>query len=163
MKTFKYISRLVLVALLSIILVFVIAFVFRILRVEKETKIIKSTHFDVTFNGEWIPWIKKVPSVSIETHMVDQTDLIIPTVDTLRHEDLLYSWLSEHKPVILCGPPGSGKTMSLFSSLRKLPELEVVGVNFSSSTTPGRSPRSWPAPWIASRRRWTTRRSPPPS
>jgi hypothetical protein len=32
-------------------LVFVIAFVFRILRVEKETKIIKSTHFDVTFNG----------------------------------------------------------------------------------------------------------------
>jgi hypothetical protein len=33
-----------------------------------------------------------------------------------RHEEALYAWLSEHKPVLLCGPPGSGKTMTLFSA-----------------------------------------------
>ena len=44
--------------------------------------------------------------------------------------------LAEHKPLILCGPPGSGKTMTLFSALRKLPYMEVVGLNFSSATTP---------------------------
>lgn len=37
---------------------------------------------------------------------------------------------------VLCGPPGSGKTMTLFSALRALPDMEVVGLNFSSATTP---------------------------
>jgi dynein heavy chain 1 len=37
---------------------------------------------------------------------------------------------------MLCGPPGSGKTTTLFSTLRKLPDMEVVGLNFSSATTP---------------------------
>ena len=57
-------------------------------------------------------------------------------MDTVRHEDVLYSWLAEHKPLLLCGPPGSGKTMTLFAALRKLPNMEVVGLNFSSATTP---------------------------
>ncbi|KAF9438119.1 hypothetical protein BGZ76_009650 [Entomortierella beljakovae] len=93
--------------------------------------------FDVNINsGEWIPWQSKVPVIEIETHTVAEADVVIPTVDTVRHEEVLYSWLSEHKPLILCGPPGSGKTMTLFSALRKLPEMEVVGLNFSSATTP---------------------------
>ncbi|RKP34414.1 P-loop containing dynein motor region D4-domain-containing protein, partial [Dimargaris cristalligena] len=87
-------------------------------------------------SGDWLPWQSKVPVIEIETHKVSEADVIIPTVDTIRHEDVLYSWLSEHKPLILCGPPGSGKTMTLFSALRKLPDLEVVGLNFSSATTP---------------------------
>ena len=36
-----------------------------------------------------------------------------------------HSWLAEHKPIVLCGPPGSGKTMTLFSALRSLPDMEV--------------------------------------
>ncbi|KAI8361054.1 dynein heavy chain [Mortierella sp. GBAus27b] len=93
--------------------------------------------FDISItNGEWLPWQSKVPVIEIETHTVAEADVVIPTVDTVRHEEVLYSWLSEHKPLILCGPPGSGKTMTLFSALRKLPEMEVVGLNFSSATTP---------------------------
>ncbi|EGE05638.1 protein kinase subdomain-containing protein [Trichophyton equinum CBS 127.97] len=87
-------------------------------------------------HAEWIPWQSQVPSIEINTHSVTQTDVIIPTLDTVRHEDVLYSWLAEHKPLLLCGPPGSGKTMTLFSALRKLPNMEVVGLNFSSATTP---------------------------
>ncbi|CAO3629084.1 unnamed protein product [Cunninghamella echinulata] len=93
--------------------------------------------FDIaTSTGQWVTWESKVPVIEIETHKVSEADIIIPTVDTIRHEEVLYSWLSEHKPLILCGPPGSGKTMTLFSALRKLPDMEVVGLNFSSATTP---------------------------
>ena len=52
-------------------------------------------------------------------------DIVVPTLDTVRHELLLYTWLAEHKPLVLCGPPGSGKTMTLFSALRALPDYEV--------------------------------------
>ncbi|EER38945.1 dynein heavy chain [Histoplasma capsulatum H143] len=93
--------------------------------------------FDVSLpKAEWTTWQSQVPSIEINTHSVTQTDVIIPTLDTVRHEDVLYSWLAEHKPLLLCGPPGSGKTMTLFSALRKLPNMEVVGLNFSSATTP---------------------------
>ncbi|KAJ5148038.1 hypothetical protein N7526_001390 [Penicillium atrosanguineum] len=93
--------------------------------------------FDVTLpKSEWTSWQSQVPSIDINTHSITQTDVIIPTVDTIRHEDVLYSWLAEHKPLLLCGPPGSGKTMTLFAALRKLPNMEVVGLNFSSATTP---------------------------
>lgn len=87
-------------------------------------------------NGEWTAWQSRVPVIEIEAHSVTAADIVVPTMDTVRHEEVLYSWLSEHKPLMLCGPPGSGKTMTLFSALRKLPDMEVVGLNFSSATTP---------------------------
>jgi dynein heavy chain 1, cytosolic len=93
--------------------------------------------FDVSLpQAQWTTWQSQVPVIEVNTHSVTQTDMIIPTVDTVRHESVLYSWLAEHKPLMLCGPPGSGKTMTLFSALRKLPNMEVVGLNFSSATTP---------------------------
>ena len=93
--------------------------------------------FDITLpKAEWVSWQSQVPSIDVNTHSITQTDVVIPTVDTVRHEDVLYSWLAEHKPLLLCGPPGSGKTMTLFAALRKLPNMEVVGLNFSSATTP---------------------------
>lgn len=93
--------------------------------------------FDVSLPlAEWTPWQAQVPTIEVNTHSITQTDVVIPTLDTVRHEDVLYSWLAEHKPLLLCGPPGSGKTMTLFSALRKLPNMEVVGLNFSSATTP---------------------------
>ena len=67
-----------------------------------------------------------MPQVEVETHKVASPDVVIPTIDTVRHEALLYTWLAEHKPLVLCGPPGSGKTMTLFSALRALPDLEVM-------------------------------------
>ncbi|KAJ9053275.1 dynein heavy chain [Entomophthora muscae] len=93
--------------------------------------------YDVAIaDGSWVAWQTQVPTIDIETHTVAEADVVIPTVDTVRHEEVLYSWLSEHRPLMLCGPPGSGKTMTLFSALRKLPDMEVVGLNFSSATTP---------------------------
>ncbi|XP_073494500.1 cytoplasmic dynein 1 heavy chain 1 isoform X2 [Phyllobates terribilis] len=92
--------------------------------------------YEVSISGEWLPWQSKVPQIEVETHKVAAPDVVVPTLDTVRHEALLYTWLAEHKPLVLCGPPGSGKTMTLFSALRALPDMEVVGLNFSSATTP---------------------------
>ncbi|KAJ1930559.1 dynein heavy chain [Tieghemiomyces parasiticus] len=85
---------------------------------------------------DWTPWQAAVPAIEMETHQVAAADVIVPTVDTVRHEAVLYAWLAERRPLLLCGPPGSGKTMTLFGALRKLPDVEVVGLNFSSATTP---------------------------
>ncbi|XP_022096690.1 cytoplasmic dynein 1 heavy chain 1-like isoform X2 [Acanthaster planci] len=92
--------------------------------------------YEVSITGDWSPWQNKVPQIEVETHKVASPDVVVPTLDTVRHEALLYTWLAEHKPMVLCGPPGSGKTMTLFSALRALPDMEVVGLNFSSATTP---------------------------
>lgn len=86
--------------------------------------------------GQWVAWKTKVPTKELDAQRIAGTDVVVPTIDTVRHEDLLYSWLSEHLPMVLCGPPGSGKTMTLFSALRALPDFEVAGLNFSSATTP---------------------------
>lgn len=79
----------------------------------------------VCITGEWQSWQGKVPQIEVETHKVAAPDVVVPTLDTVRHEALLYTWLAEHKPLVLCGPPGSGKTMTLFSALRALPDMEV--------------------------------------
>ena len=92
--------------------------------------------YQVDITGEWSPWVNKVPNIEVETHRVAAPDVVVPTLDTVRHEALLNSWLSTHVPMVLCGPPGSGKTMTLFAALRSLPDFEVVGLNFSSATTP---------------------------
>ncbi|KAI6221986.1 Dynein heavy chain, cytoplasmic [Aphelenchoides besseyi] len=85
---------------------------------------------------QWQPWSRKVPKMEIEANRIAAGDVVVPTMDTVRHELLLNTWLSERKPLVLCGPPGSGKTMTLLSALRSQPDMDVINVNFSSSTTP---------------------------
>lgn len=87
-------------------------------------------------SGKWVSWQERVPVIEIETHSVNSAEVVIPTIDTIRHEEILYSWIVERKPLILCGPPGSGKTMTLMNALRTLPDVEMAGLNFSSATSP---------------------------
>ncbi|KAF5093945.1 hypothetical protein D0Z00_003775 [Geotrichum galactomycetum] len=109
--------------------------VFAILGIEASNQVL--VDYDVSLpDAKWEKWEDKVPHVSLDTHSIIKTDVVIPTIDTMRHESLIYGLLNAHKPIVLCGPPGSGKTMTLFGALRKLPNLDVVGLNFSKATTP---------------------------
>ncbi|ETM34531.1 hypothetical protein L914_18397 [Phytophthora nicotianae] len=87
-------------------------------------------------DGEWRQWLRSIPQLDLESHQVLSTDVVVTTVDTIRHVEVLRGWLSQHRPLILCGPPGSGKTMTLTSTINSLPEFEFASLNFSSGTSP---------------------------
>ena len=87
-------------------------------------------------DGGWTEWSAAVPKIEIESHKVTSSDVVITTTDTVRHVEVLRAWLSTHKPLILCGPPGSGKTMTLSAILESMSEFILASLNFSSGTTP---------------------------
>ena len=87
-------------------------------------------------DGEYELWSDSVPRTEIESHRVSATDVVITTTDTVRHSDLLAAWLSSRLPIVLCGPPGSGKTMTLTSVLQSIQGVVLTSLNFSSRTTP---------------------------
>lgn len=86
--------------------------------------------------GEWVEWKSKVTFTELEPHMVTDPNTVVSTVDTLRHESLIRAVLSEHKTLLLCGPPGSGKTMIFLEVLKRLPFLDVLQLNFSKESSP---------------------------
>jgi dynein heavy chain 1 len=87
-------------------------------------------------NGEYELWSESVPRMEIESHRVSATDVVITTTDTVRHSAILGAWLDSRIPLVLCGPPGSGKTMTLTSVLKSTQGAVLASLNFSSRTTP---------------------------
>lgn len=63
-------------------------------------------------DGEYEPWSDSVPRMEIESHRAAASDVVITTTDTVRHSEILGAWLNRRETIVLCGPPGSGKTMS---------------------------------------------------
>ncbi|KAJ2806040.1 dynein heavy chain, partial [Coemansia guatemalensis] len=76
--------------------------------------------------AEWVAWNSRVPRVELEAHSVAAADVVVPTADTLRHEDVVRAVLAARRPAVLCGPPGSGKTMTLLAALRRVADADVA-------------------------------------
>lgn len=87
-------------------------------------------------DGEYELWSDSVPRMEIESHRAAASDVVITTTDTVRHSDVLGAWLGRRIPLLLCGPPGSGKTMSLTSVLQSMQSVVLANLSFSSRTTP---------------------------
>ena len=51
--------------------------------------------------NQWKTWKSKVPNTDIASEKVSDADVVIPTVDTVRHQEILKSWISEHRPFIV--------------------------------------------------------------
>ena len=65
--------------------------------------------FEVRIDGgDWSPYEERVDAVELESRQVVRADVVIDTVDTARHTDVINSWITDRRPLILCGPPGSG-------------------------------------------------------
>ncbi|KAM9910471.1 hypothetical protein OXX69_004465 [Metschnikowia pulcherrima] len=85
---------------------------------------------------DWDSWAASVEHVDLEPNQVLDPGVIVPTVDTVMHETLIHGVINKHSPLILCGPPGSGKTMTFLKALRSSSNLELISLNFSKDTTP---------------------------
>ncbi len=87
-------------------------------------------------NGIWKLWTASVPQAKLESHhILIDSDVMISTVDTARHTEVLKAWIYRRRPVILCGPPGSGKTMTLAATLKVMPDVVLAHLSFSTSTS----------------------------
>lgn len=84
---------------------------------------------------DWQPWSRDVAESDLESHQVLDPTTIVTTIDTVVHESVIRGVLERHAPLILCGPPGSGKTMTILRSLRDLPDFDFIPLNFSKDFT----------------------------
>jgi dynein heavy chain 1 len=86
--------------------------------------------------GDWIPYLDRLEKSNTVLADSQHQDMIIRTTDTLYYENLIFSFLEERKPILLCGPPGCGKSMMILSCLRSLPDVSFTVINFSSTSNP---------------------------
>ena len=87
--------------------------------------------------GLWTPWAASLPTPrELPPDAVLDTSLVIPTIDAARVTAALRGWLAARSPLILAGPPGSGKTLLINAALASLPDTRAAWLSFSASTTP---------------------------
>ncbi|EGV61784.1 hypothetical protein CANTEDRAFT_131278 [Yamadazyma tenuis ATCC 10573] len=86
--------------------------------------------------GEWIKWSSRIQPADLEPSQVSNPNTVVQTTDTVRHKSLIHSIMNEHKTLLLCGPPGSGKTMTFLEVLKTAPNLDILQLNFSKESSP---------------------------
>ena len=85
--------------------------------------------------GSWCSWAQLAPEPTLAPEDAGSPDCVVPTSDTVRHEWLVDSWLSRVPLTILCGPPGTGKTMTLTAALSRRTNVRLVTLPCSSATS----------------------------
>ena len=66
-------------------------------------------------DGEWAAWQRRVPQTEVPTAKAAASDVVVRTLDTVRLAAGLGAYLRTRRPLLLCGPPGCGKTLTLSS------------------------------------------------
>ncbi|QLQ78573.1 hypothetical protein HG537_0A08200 [Torulaspora globosa] len=70
-----------------------------------------------------------------ERYTITKANTIVPTVETLRYEKCISDMLKVGRPIILCGPPGSGKTMLINNIVLREKNFQLVSMNLSKDTS----------------------------
>ncbi|KAJ3055760.1 Dynein heavy chain 10, axonemal [Rhizophlyctis rosea] len=92
-------------------------------------------HFDPT-ELQWVPWNNYVPAYEHKRNMPFY-EILVPTMDTVRHTWLLQKLMHIKRPVLFVGEVGTSKTVTVQNYVRQLPTDRnlVLNINFSSRTT----------------------------
>ncbi|KAJ3097104.1 Dynein heavy chain 10, axonemal [Phlyctochytrium planicorne] len=92
-------------------------------------------HFD-TVELQWISWSHYVPQYE-HTRGISFHEILVPTMDTVKHTWLLERLVGIKKPVLFVGEVGTSKTVTVQNFLRQLPADKnlLLNINFSSRTT----------------------------
>lgn len=95
--------------------------------------------FDYRLNEEhqWGDWV--VSAMHADPDNFEFASLLIPTVDSTRVQVFMKNALTQKKPVLLVGGPGTSKTSIAMMYIEAQPKSELLfkRINFSSATTPG--------------------------
>eukprot|EP00762_Andalucia_godoyi_P000179 ANDGO_02454.mRNA.1 Dynein-1-beta heavy chain len=101
----------------------------------------KETLFDYVFDPaklEWVRWADRLPAEVQIPSDASFSEILVPTVDMARYSFLLQLLIRHQKPVMFCGPTGTGKSVYIKDVLlSKLDQNQFVPmfVNFSAQTS----------------------------
>uniref|UniRef100_A0A669P7L0 AAA+ ATPase domain-containing protein n=1 Tax=Phasianus colchicus TaxID=9054 RepID=A0A669P7L0_PHACC len=101
--------------------------------------------FGISTSGQWEHWSKKVPEYIYPIDSVPEyTSILVPNVDSVRTDFLMYTIMKQGKAVLLIGEQGTGKTVMIKDYMSKYdPDVHLSKrLNFSSATLPNMFQRS---------------------
>ena len=112
----------------------------------------KGTVYDYYFdyeNDEWKSWDNLLTYPKIDSR-AEYTDIIIPTIDSVRYCYILKYLLTQRKHVITTGPTGTGKTVNMLDIIGIMEEATKrneekyahIIINFSAQTTAAQTQHS---------------------
>lgn len=88
-------------------------------------------------NRTWVHWEEKLKGAWRYLNNAPFYKIMVPTVDTVRYDFLVYNLILSERPVLLVGPVGTGKTSVAQGVVQKLDssEYSLLTINLSSQTT----------------------------
>ena len=112
----------------------------------------KGTVYDYYFdyeNDEWKSWDNLLTYPKIDGR-AEYTDIIIPTIDSVRYCYILKYLLTQRKHIITTGPTGTGKTVNMLDIIGVMEEATKrneekyahIIINFSAQTTAAQTQHS---------------------
>lgn len=91
-------------------------------------------HFDPE-TDQWVKWTSKIPDY-VHDRSKAFHEILVPTLDTVRHTWILDTLVSNHQPVLLVGGVGTSKTVTVQNYLRAQSGTNIVqSIIFSSRTS----------------------------
>jgi len=93
-------------------------------------------YFDMEKENDWIKWDNLLSYPSLD-QKASYTDIIIPTIDSVRYTHIIKMLITNNKHIITSGPTGTGKTVNIMDILGKSlgEKFSSLVLNFSAQTS----------------------------